>query len=125
MAGLEPADVHEFVVVVVVKIAAVAVEHPGVIGHEDLFAPAKLRERFAPQHRADLPLRRDRARRQAALNRVDQSVRCELFKTERRLPLAHFQIHFRNAVPVDENVGAGKLDAIGICHRRRRTRDRG
>ena len=64
----------------------------------------------------DLPLRRECAGRQAALDRKNLRVRRYLLETEGRLPLPHLQVHFRNPVPVNENIGAGKFNPIGIGH---------
>ena len=64
----------------------------------------------------NLPLRRERTRRQTALDRQNLRVRRDLLETEGRLPLSHLQVHFRNPVPVNENIGAGKLHSIAVGH---------
>jgi len=68
-------------------------------------------QRFAPKHRADLPLLRDRAGRKTALNRINGSVRHEPFQTKWGLELADSDIGLRNGVPINKNVGTRKSGA--------------
>ena len=68
-------------------------------------------QRFAPNHRADLALLRDRAGRKTALDGINRGVRHDPFQAKVRLELADSYIRLRDAMPVNENVGAGKSGA--------------
>src|SRR6266542_2247577 len=67
---------------------------------------AHARERFRHELNAELLLRRDRARRQAALDDIQGSVRRGLLQAKWRFPLADFDLRPGKLMPVDENIGA-------------------
>src|SRR5437660_1316889 len=108
---LEPDHIHEFVVVVIGNIAVVAVEYGCVIGHKILLIRPNMSQRFAPNHRSDLSLLRDRAGRKTAFNSINGGVRHEPFQTKGRFELTDSYIRLWDAVPINENVGAGKSGA--------------
>src|SRR5436309_14488180 len=67
---LQPADIHKVIVVVVADVASVPVKDAAVIRQQILLLGPNAGEWFSPELNADLPLRRDRTRRQTALDDV-------------------------------------------------------
>src|SRR4029077_435791 len=83
---LQPPDIHEIIVVVNAYIASVSVEDAAVIGQQILLRRPDVRERLAPDLRADLPLRRDGPGRQTALDYDQGRVWSKLLQPEGRFP---------------------------------------
>ena len=76
---LQPADGHKVVIIVDGSIAAIPVKDAGVIRQQIFLVRPKIGERFPPELNADLPLGRDRAGGQTALDREQGCVRRNLF----------------------------------------------
>ena len=105
---------HEVVVVVERGIASAAVENSEVVGQQIFLVGPQIRKGFPPKLNSDLPLGRDRAGRQAALDREQLRVGRDLFQPKRRFPLSNFNLRFGVTMPVDENIGRGEGGAIGV-----------
>ncbi len=111
---LQPADIHEGIVVVNARVAPVPVEDAGVIRQQILLLRPNVRERLSPKLNPDLPVRRDCPGWQTALGDDQGRVWSKLLQPERRFPLADLDLRFGKLMPVDENVGARKSGAVGV-----------
>src|SRR5206468_3029954 len=117
---LQPADIHEVVIVVGGDVAAVAIENAAVIGQQILLCGPNIGERLSPKLNADLPLRCDRAGSDGALDRIQRSIRGKLLQAKWRFPLTNLDLGGWELMPVEEDVCARKgrathIGAIGLC----------
>ena len=110
---LQPAHIHEVVIVVDGGVASVAVKNARIVSHQVLFLWPQVHKWLAPDLHTELTLGCDCAGRQTALDREQELVGCNLFQTERCFPLADFDVGLGNGVPVNENIRAGKRGAAG------------
>ena len=101
---LQPADIHEVIVVVNAGVASVPVEDAGVISQQIFLLGPDVCERLAPDLHTDLPLRRESPSRQTAFDYDQGRVWSNLFQAKRCFPLADLDVRFRELMPVDEDV---------------------
>jgi hypothetical protein len=109
---LQAADKHKVVVVVDGDVATVAVENASVVGQQVLLLGPNAREWFSPKFGTDLPVWRDCAGRQCALDREQGIIRSELLQAKWRFILADLDLCRRILMPVDPNICCGKSGPV-------------
>ena len=111
---LQPAYIHEVIVIVNGRVLAVPVEDAGVIGQQILLLRPNVRKRLSPKLSTDLPIRCNRASRQSAFDSVQGRVRSKLVQSEGRFPLPDFDLRSGKLMPVEPDVCARKCRAVVV-----------
>src|SRR5206468_9593179 len=92
---LQPADIPEIVVVVIVNVASVPVKDAGVVGQQILLLRPNVGEWLSPKFDPDLPFWSDSPGGKTALDNEQGGVRSELLQAEWRFILADLELRCR------------------------------
>src|SRR5207253_9293325 len=103
---LQPAYIHEVIVVVNGRVLAISVEDAGVIGQQILPLRPNLGERLSPKFNADLPIRCNYAGRQSAFDIVQRRIWSKLVQSEWRFILADLDLRSWKLMPVEPDICA-------------------